>query len=348
MTPIEEELRAAFARHEQEAPAAGPVRTKIDLAWVRAKRRRVVRRVTGVAAAMVIFSAPMPVVMEKWHHQEHPPTVSGLTGLTGQTAAPATGPLDLLLIGSDNRVSWDDPENRHADTVMIVHVPADRSRAYLVSLPRDGEIKLPSGVRAKLSETLLEGGPALTEKVVSGLTGVTFDATVTIDFRALRAMTDAVGGVDICLPAPISGVQNDKAFPKGCQHLGADDVTPLLRARYRLQNGSYDRDRNAQRFLRSLATKLVSDGTITDPVRLRAVLAAGKDGIEIDGDVGGLLGAAGAMGSAEVVGIGGNTFDALGSGRERIFFKVGPELWAAVRDDRLADWTAANPSYLLQ
>ena len=177
---------------------------------------------------------------------------------------------------------------------------------------------------------------------------MTFDATVTIDFRALRAMTDAVGGVDICLSAPISGVQNGKAFPKGCQHLDGGDVTPLLRARYGLPNGSYGRDWNAQRFLRSLATKLVSDGTITDPARLRAVLAAGKDGIEIDGDVAGLLGAAGSMGSAEVVGIGANTFASLGSGRERIFPKVGPELWAAVRDDRLADWTAANPSYLLQ
>ena len=111
--------RQRAARHEALTPAVGPVRAGIEVASVRARRRRMIRR---------------------------------------------------------------------ADTVMIIHVPAARTRAYLVSLPRDGEVKLPGGARSKLSETLLAGGPELTEKAVSELTGVTFDATVTVDFRALRAV----------------------------------------------------------------------------------------------------------------------------------------------------------------
>ena len=69
--------------------------------------------------------------------------------------ADITGPLDLLLLGSDNHVSWDDPKNRHADTVMIVHVPADRSRVYLVSLPRFGgrRNKLQNAARGVHGET---------------------------------------------------------------------------------------------------------------------------------------------------------------------------------------------------
>ena len=144
----------------------------------------------------------------------------------------------MLLLGSDNRLRWQDPKDRRADTVMIIHVPADRSRAYLISLPRDGEVKLPDGARVKLSETLFFGGPALSERVVSDLTGVTFDATVTVDFRALRAVTAAVGGVEMCLPQPVKSTHNGKTYPK-VQHLAADDVGPVLQTRYGLANGPH-------------------------------------------------------------------------------------------------------------
>jgi LCP family protein required for cell wall assembly len=254
----------------------------------------------------------------------------------------------VLLIGSDNRIRWQDAKNRRADTVMIIHVPADRSRAYLVSLPRDGEVKLPDGDKSKLSETLFFGGPALTEKIVTGLTGVTFDATVTIDFRALRAVTAAVGGVQMCLPQAIKSTHNGKVYPKGCQQVGADDVGPVLQARYGLASGSYDRDRNTQRFLRALATKLAADGTTGDPARVQALVDGARDGLEIKGDPGALLRAATSLSSPDAIGIGERRFQSLSSGRERIYPKVGPALYAAIRTDTLPAWTAANAAFVLR
>jgi LCP family protein required for cell wall assembly len=345
MSPIEEELRATFERHEALTPAVGPVRAGINIAWVRAKRRRLIRRATGAATAVLLAGAVTPVVVQQWQHGSSPSTPTA--------AAPADepvppGPLDVLLVGSDNRTRWNDPHNRRADTVMIIHLPADRSRVYLVSLPRDGEVKLPGGGRGKLSETLHSGGPALTEKVVATLTGVTFDATVTVDFRALRAVTAAVGGVRVCLPQAITSTHNKKKYPKGCQRLDADDVGPVLQARYGLKDGSYDRDRNAQRFLRGLAEKLSADGTVTDPARIHALFEAARDGLEIKGDPVALLRAAGSLGSAEAVGIGEQTFQGMANGRERIYPKAGPALFAAVREDTLAGWTTANPSFVLK
>ncbi len=344
MSPIEEELRATFERHEALTPAVGPVRAGIDTAWVRAKRRRLIRRAAGAATAVLLAGAVTPVVVQQWQHGSSPATPTA--ALLAEEPVPA-GPLDVLLVGSDNRTRWDDPENRRADTVMIIHVPADRSRTYLVSLPRDGEVELPGGGRGKLSETLYSGGPDLTEKVVSALTGVTFDATVTIDFRALRAVTAAVGGVRVCLPQTIKSTHNKKTYPKGCQRLDADDVGPVLQARYGLRNGSYDRDRNTQRFLRALAEKLSADGTVTDPARLHALFEAARDGLEIKGDPAALLRAAGSLGSPEAVGIGEHSFQGTANGRERIYPKVGPALFTAIRDDTLAAWTAANPSFVL-
>jgi LCP family protein required for cell wall assembly len=343
MTPIEEELRATFERHEALTPAVGPVRAGIEVASVRARRRRVIRRVATAAVAVLMAGSAVPVILERWQRDPAPsvPTAELLA------AEPApVGPLDVLLLGSDNRLRWPD-RNRRADTVMIIHVPADRTRAYLVSLPRDGEVALPGGARAKLSETLLRGGPALTEQVVTDLTGVDFDATVTIGFRALRAITAAVGGVEMCLPQAIRSVHNGKRYPEGCQHLGADDVAPVLQARYGLANGSYDRDRNAQLFLRALAAKLTADGTLHSPIRVNELLMAGKDDIEIDGDAGALLGAV-ARGAGEVVGVGEPGFQSMGDGRERIYPEVGPKLFAAIRDDDLARWSAANPTYVLR
>jgi LCP family protein required for cell wall assembly len=344
MSDIEDELRATFARHETLAPPVAPVRARIDLAWVRAKRRRLARRLTGAAAAVLLAGAAVPMTLDQWR----PATTTTVTPLsaTGEREpAPAT-PLDVLLIGDDHRPDW--PAGaRHADTVMLIHIPADRSRTYLVSLPRDGEVKLPGGAKAKLSETLFHGGPALTEQTVSALTGVEFDARVTLDLRALRAVTAAVGGVELCLPRPVRAQTTGRKFPKGCQHIGPGDVSPLLQARYGLKNGSYDRDRHTQLFLRALAAQLSADGTLTDPARMAKLLAVGRDGVELDGDAGALLGGVAAMGSAEVVGVSAMTFAANAAGRERIYPGAGPGLYAAIRGDTLQAWAAANPALIL-
>jgi LCP family protein required for cell wall assembly len=283
------------------------------------------------------------MALDQWR----PPTTAvPLAGTSAvQEPAPAT-PLDVLLIGDDHRLDW--PAGaRHADTVMLIHVPADRSRTYLVSVPRDGEVKLPGGERAKLSETLFHGGPALTEQTVSALTGVDFDARVTLNLRALRAVTAAVGGVELCLPRPVKALTAGRKFPKGCQHIGPGDVVPLLQSRYGLKGGSYDRDRHTQLFLRALAGKLAADGTLTDPARMTKLLAVARDGVEVDGDVGALITGAAALRSAEVVGVSGTRFASNAAGRERIYPGVGPGLYAAIRGDTLQAWAAANPALIL-
>ena len=342
MSSIEDELRATFARHELLAPEVTPVKARIDIAWARARRRRLVRRITCAVAVVLMSGAAVPVAVDQWRHSggSPAPVIDDLA----LGPAPA-GPIDVLLLGSDNRVSWD-PANRRADTVMLIHVPADRSRTYLISLPRDGEVELAGGRKGKLSETLFRGGPALTERTVTDLTGVDFDARVVVDFRALRAVTTAIGGVELCLPQPVKTAPSGPVHPKGCRHVGGDEVSTLLRARYGLKNGTYDRDRLGRQFLRALAAKLTSDGTLSDPARVHALLRAGRDGIELEGDAGALLAGAAALGSAEVVGVGEPTFHGNPAGRESIYPKVGPGLYAAVRGDTLAAWTGANPRYV--
>lgn len=343
MTDIEEELRATLMRHESLAPPVAPVRARIDVAWVRAKRWRLARRVAGVTAAVLLAGAAAPAVLDQWRPGAAPP--APLAGVQSPAPAPA-GPIDVLLLGSDRRLRGDNAADRHADTVMLIHVPADRSRTYLISLPRDGEVRLPGGQPAKLTETMYRGGPALTQEIVSDLTGVDFDARVTMDLRALRAVTAAVGGVEMCLPQPVKSLPAGKKFAKGCRHVGADDVSPLLRARYGLKHGSYDRDRTTQRFLRALAAKLTGNGTLADPARVRALIQAAKDDIEVAGEVGALITGAASLGSAEVVGVSEPSFNTNAAYRERIYPVAGPSLYAAIRADTLEAWALANPRFV--
>jgi hypothetical protein len=190
---------------------------------------------------------------------------------------------------------------------------------------------------------------------VTQLTGVDPDATVTVDYTALRAVTRAVGGVTMCLPERVPPSFGRKGFPPGCQHIGAGDVTPLLRARVGMSNGSHDRDQNVQGFLRALSAKLTSDGAVK-PAQLRQLFDAAKDGIRVDGDLAALLQVVGALGRPQVIGIRETTPNAdpasiprngagenLAAPPEQIYPTVGKSLYQAIRDDRLAEWAVANP-----
>ncbi|HWS37239.1 MAG TPA: LCP family protein [Actinoplanes sp.] len=330
---IEDELRAAFARHEADTPAAGPVRDKIDSAWVRAKRRRTWRRTVGAAAVVALAVAVAPAVFGAYRGS------GPALPVAGSTTAPA-GPVDVLLLGSDHRQQWEAGHQR-ADTVMLLHLTADRKQVYLVSLPRGG--MLPTG--EKLNETLMRG-PAVTRAAVQALTGVDIDATVTVGLPALTGITAAVGGVPICLKQGIVANGGRKALPAGCQEIGPDEVRPLIQGRIRLPNGSYDRDAHNRAFLRSLAAKVTADGTGLD--ELQALLAAAKNGIEVDGDTTSLLRLAASLSAPETIGIGARSAAGghEGSRTEAIYPEVGPALYTAIREDRLAEWARANPDYV--
>jgi anionic cell wall polymer biosynthesis LytR-Cps2A-Psr (LCP) family protein len=308
---IEQELREAFARHEPETPAAGPVHDKIQAAFVRAKRRRTLRRTASTAAAVLLIAMSAPVVLNHFQRSAAPVTAPAAS------APPAAArPLDVLLLGKDDA--------GEPDTVMLVHLPADRSSIYLVSVPRDTK--------------------ALASGSVSALTGVTFDATVTFGYDALRAVSGAAGPVEVCLPEPANTnrFRTGRQFEAGCQEIGEDDVASLLRARYGLKEGLYDRDRNTQRLFRALAAKL-STG---DPARLPSLLATARDDLDVDGDTEALL----AVRGADVVGItvpGTALVSRTDYEGEQLDPAVAPGLFAAIRADTLARWTAEHPAYLL-
>ncbi len=345
MSNIEEELRAAFERQEAVVPEAGSVRSRIDLAWVGVKRRRAKRRAFGAAAAVVLVAAAVPVVTTFAWHGGQPGQEDTVVANSATSAPPLVtdaAPIDVLLIGGDHRAGAKTPR---ADTIVLLHLPADRSAGWMVSLPRSGLVDVPGKGRQKLATTLALGGEQLTARTVEALTGVDLDAAVVVDYAAWRGITRAVGGIDMCLDQAIPPQDGRAGLAEGCQRIDGDDVSPLLQGQAGLKQASIDRDRNAQRFLAALAKKLAADGTATSPVRINQLLAAAGGGLVYDGNMPMLLRAAAQLKTSELIGLGEPVFTSTADG-EIVDSAQWKSLYQAIRDDRLAKWAAANPSFV--
>ncbi|MFG2079667.1 LCP family protein [Micromonospora tulbaghiae] len=341
---IEDELRAAFARIEESTPPVGPLRVAVDRAVISRRRRRRRVRLAGTAlavaaVALVGFTAMAP----------RPPAPTAAPALPTPVPEPA-GALNLLLVGVDQSAG-----SRRADSVLLVHLPADRSRLYLVSLPRDLLVPSQGGTeklnatfsRAAGSGTDLAAGYRTTREAVARLTGVRVDAGAVLTYPGARELTDAVGGVPVCLPAPVRSVHTERRFPAGCQRLNGAAAVDLLRQRYGLRDGGLDRDRNAARYAAGLLRQLREQGTVTDPAQLgRLLLRVGPAVTADTGDLSlpALVAASGRAAAAEPVGL---SFpvdfdDWTGRGFEPDP-TLAPGFLDALRADRLAQWAAAHP-----
>ncbi|TDC33096.1 LytR family transcriptional regulator [Micromonospora sp. 15K316] len=339
----ENELRAAFVRHEVLTPPTGPLRAAIDRVVAVRRRRRQRLRAAGVALAVV---GALGVGIPQFAPRPNSPDAPVVAGPS--TRVP-TGALNLLVLGLDTRADEAPPL---ADSVLIVHIPADRSRPYLISLPRDLEVDIPGLHRDKLNAAFAYGaGPEhpdrskgydLTRRVVADLTGVRIDAGVVLTFSAMRKVTDVLGGVEVCLPQQIRSVHTRRVFPAGCQRLDGSESMDLLRQRRGLPDGGQDRDRNAQRVVAGMVRRAGEKGMLTDPVQIsRALVTVGPDLTVAGASLPDLLRVVPELASVEPVGLSLPVVDAVP--RLRADPRAAPAFLDALREDRLDRWAAANP-----
>ncbi|MFD6635462.1 LCP family protein [Micromonospora chalcea] len=345
---IEDELRAAFARLEESTPPVGPVRAAVDRAVITRRRHRRRVRLAGTALAVAAvalggFTAMAP----------RPPAPTAAPLLATPEPAPG-GALNVLLLGVDQAAG-----SRRADSILLVHVPADRSRLFLVSLPRDLLVPMPpQGGLEKLNATFsraagsgtdLAAGFRATRQAVARLTGVRVDAGAVLTYPGARELTDAVGGVPVCLPEPVRSVHTERRFPSGCQRLDGAAAVDLLRQRYGLRDGGLDRDRNAARYAAGLLHQMREQGTATDPAQLGRLLLRVGSAVTVDtGDLSlpALVAASGRAAAAEPVAV---AFPVLAEWNGRGYEpdrELTPGLLDALRADRLGEWAAAHPAWV--
>jgi LCP family protein required for cell wall assembly len=197
--------------------------------------------------------------------------------------------LTILLAGLDDRSkvpltgsnAQSSPEGR-ADSVMLLRIPADRSSASIVSLPRDSWVPVPDHGYAKLNAAFALGGPSLLIQTVEKLTALHIDHLAFVDWDGFRALTDAVGGVEINFPVEGYDPVHKIRFPAGKHVLDGKKALWYVRQRYGLPRGDLDRMQHQQNFLKALFTKIRQGGTFSDPAKVRALVGLATSHVTVD------------------------------------------------------------------
>ena len=201
------------------------------------------------------------------------------------TAAEINGPINMLVIGSDTRVdqgtSYGPVGSALADVIILMHISRDRENAVALSIPRDLMVSVPecpdpNGGEAfpprefvQINSTMTKAGPACTLLAVQQLTGVTIPYLAMIDFKGVIAMSQAIGGVDVCVANTIDDSYTDLYLEPGDHTLVGDEALAFLRTRHGVGDGSdLSRISNQQVFLTSMMRKLKDDGALANPFKL--------------------------------------------------------------------------------
>jgi len=212
------------------------------------------------------------------------------------------GPINVLVMGSDTREGAnakgtgtvaDTPGL--SDTTILLHLSADRQFAYGVSLPRDAMVQRPAcrrkdgkgvdpGGLTQFNAAYAIGGPACTVKTVEDLTGVRINHFVVVDFVGFKAMVNAINGVTICVPSAVNDTVGHIQLPAGTYKVTGQQALDYVRVRHDLgaSTGDIGRMKRQQAFISAMIQKVVSAGTLANPVRLLKFLDAATNSLTTD------------------------------------------------------------------
>jgi len=212
-------------------------------------------------------------------------------------------PLNILLMGDDSR---DGEGNRidgeegagGSDTTILVHLSADRSRAYAVSIPRDSIVdrpacndgETPAETDVMWNEAFALGDEFCTADQFEQTTDILLDHYVVVDFNGFGQMVDAVDGVPVCVPEDIVDRPRQIFVPKGDPSvLSGDQALDYFRARYvgdHEEQNDISRIRRQQEFIGALVRRVKSAGTLARPDKVVSFLNAATRSLRTDEQLG--------------------------------------------------------------
>lgn len=241
-----------------------------------------------------------------------------------QRVKPADGAQDILLVGIDSRTDAQgnplsqqeidmlragEEVSENTDTIIVIRVPNDGSKATAISIPRDtyirdeelGNTKI-NGVygsyKLNKKEEMVSAGsspddPTVDEESknagrkalirdVADLTGITVDHYAEVGLLGFVLLTNAVGGVDVCLNEAVDEPLSGAHFTAGEQTLNGPDALSFVRQRHDLPRGDLDRIVRQQVFMASLVHKILSSGTLTNPAKFTSLSDAARRSLTID------------------------------------------------------------------
>lgn len=204
-----------------------------------------------------------------------PVPAPGASGTTTQrpTSRPAKGTtaaVNYVLMGSDSRQSSAAGAGR-SDTLMVLHLAADRRHAHLISFPRDLWVSVPGHGKNKINAAFAYGGPQLTVRTLEELLDTRMDHAVVVDFDGFIKLTEELGGVTVVNKH--DSRSRGHHFPAGRLTLTGDQALAYVRERYDLPNGDLDRAERQRDVVKAILAKGLSGDTVANPVKFNRFVA---------------------------------------------------------------------------
>ena len=285
-------------------------------------------RPTGKIALAVISILVLGVTWYGWTQFRNFTTGYSTANVIDQQNSgpkPADGSTDILLVGMDSRTDAqgnplpkDVLNQLHAgdasdggyntDTMILIHIPNDGSKASAISIPRDSYVDIANGYGAhKINSAFAYGRNAAAKQLsgqgvtgadlenranqegaktaiqtVENLTGITIDHYAQVNLAGFYDITKVIGGVQVCLKNPVNDSYSGANFPAGKQTIDGAAALAFVRQRHGLPNGDLDRIKRQQVFMAGLAQNVLSAGTLVNPAKLGALADAVKKSVVLD------------------------------------------------------------------
>ncbi|MFI1101187.1 LCP family protein [Streptomyces melanogenes] len=293
------------AGNAQETPPTAPGRRKRK---PKASRKKKALMWTGGVLGFVLIAGSTGAYLLYQHFNNNLNTVD--VGDAGSKHATSDGPVNILIIGTDKRTGkgnegyGDKGSEGHADTNILFHVSKDRSNATALSIPRDLVTNIPecptkqkdgttktvrSEANVRFNTSLGQDGrdPGCTMRTVKALTGLSVDHFMMADFNAVKELSTAVGGVQVCLTKPVNDPKSHLKLPAGKSTIKGEQALAFVRTRHSFGNESdLDRIKQQQQFLSSMMRKMKSDSTLSSPTKMYGLANAATKALTVDSGIG--------------------------------------------------------------
>jgi len=277
------------------------------------KRRKTI--LVSISAGMVVLLAGVGVagyaLMSHFNANIKQDDITSLLGDQPVDTHPQAE--NILVMGSDSRQGLSASYGSglttdQSDTMMIIHIPADRKWAEVMSIPRDSWVSIPScemgdgqmssPTQFKVNEAFAIGnldgnktklGVACTVKTLEQNTGIDINHFIVVNFTGFEDMVAAIGGVPECNPTPIDDPLSGLVLSAGHHVLTPAQALGYVRARYTLGNGSdLERIGRQQAFMSSLIDQV--KGKYYNPLAIYRFLDAATKSLTVDSQLGGITG----------------------------------------------------------
>ncbi|WP_426995850.1 LCP family protein [Pseudarthrobacter sp. N5] len=211
--------------------------------------------------------------------------------------------MQILILGSDTRdgknseygTTEDSTGYGHSDVMMLMDISADNKRVNVISFPRDLLVDIPKCKDPKtknefpaksdvmINAAMSDAGIGCAVDTINKLTGLEIDHFMMADFNAVKELSNAVGGVQVCISDAVYDPDSKLHLPKGTSQVQGEQALAFLRTRHAFADGGdLGRIKGQQSFLSSLTRKMKDDGTLTDPRKMLRIADVVTQNLTVD------------------------------------------------------------------